>query len=55
MSSNQTNKKSKKSFSKAAFKRMAKIDKKFMEIFKDDVILLCELKREINAQQRKAS
>ena len=46
----------KKSFSKATLKRLDKLNKKSEALFKEDEILLKELRKEINAQlRRKAS
>ena len=45
----------KKSFSKATLKRLDRLHKKNQELFKEDKIIIKELRRIINEQQRKAS
>ena len=52
-SSNAKNKK--ESFGKAALKRLDRLHKKNQELFKEDKIIIKELRRIINEQQRKAS
>ena len=48
-------KEKKKSFSKAALKRLDQLHKKNQELFKEDKIIIKELRKIINEQQRKAS
>ena len=45
----------KKSFSKVTLKRLDRLHKKNQELFKEDKIIIKELRRIINEQQRKAS
>ena len=48
-------KKKKKSFSEATLKRLDRLHRKNQELFKEDKIIIRELKKIINEQQRKAS
>ena len=52
-SSNAKNKK--EGFGEAALKRLDRLHKKNQELFKEDKIIIKELRRIINEQQRKAS
>ena len=56
MKINRKNKQKKRSFSKATLKRLDWLHKKNQELFKEDKIIIKELRKEINAQlRRKAS
>lgn len=55
MKNKQSKKEKKIGFTKATLKKLDRIHKKCEELFKEDQILLRKLRREINAQQRRAS
>ena len=55
MENKKLNKSKKKSFSKATLKRLDRLHKKNQALFKEDKVIIKELRRIINEQQRKAS